>query len=161
MRVVIELVGMTSDVILTIILATLTSIVTFLLLYAVARTIGIYLVHRKFKKDAKGLPMMQFQWSPGGNMSNILFGTYSILKIEPLSRKYNAKTGGGMFGMQKFVCTIDRELINIINFTEANKHYNQGDRFNVPAEELEKDTIFNAKDEQWRRIRRSVAPAFT
>lgn len=137
------------------------ALLVILLSNALVRTLRVYFAYRRFKKDAKGLPMYPFTWSPGGHISEMLFQSYASFKYEPLGRKMGTKTGGGMMGLQRVVASCDLELIKILNLTEAKDHYNKFDNLAWPADEIEYDSIINSQGEQWRRIRRSVAPAFT
>lgn len=146
-----------------ILLVTMTSLLAILIASAIARTMKVFFAYERFKQNARGLPMEPFRWSPNGHMHLTCFGPYALMKAEPWFRKMNAKTFGLMLGPLPLVITSDLELIKTINFTESSKHYNRStvDSLGLPVDELEVDCITTAVGDQWRRIRKSIAPSFS
>lgn len=128
---------------------------------AIARTICVYLTYRKFKKNAKGLKILPFKWSPGGHMHEFMFQRYSALLFEPLYRSFGCKTGGGMFGSTPLIATCDLELMKTVFISEANHFINRWEDIGLPIIEYEQDCIVSALGDQWRRIRKSIAPSFS
>lgn len=132
-----------------------------LIISALVRTIKVYYVYTKFKKTAKGIPMLPFNWSPGGNTHEILFKPNAALRLEPIYRKLGIKNFGAMFGMQPVVLTCDLELMRTMNLIEPNQHFNRFDNIGLPIDEIEFDSLMNARGDQWRRIRKAIAPMYT
>lgn len=135
---------------------------TILILSVLTRTIRVYFAYRKFKKNSKGLFVLPFTWSPGGHLHQICFSSNNLLKLEQLMKKHGFKTGGGMLGPLPTVLSCDIELFKTIFVDEAHLHCNRfSGKLNLLIDEVEDDSIGTASDDQWSRIRKSVAPSFT
>lgn len=139
-----------------VLLATAVSLFAILL---IAQVLVERLVYRKFKKDAEGLPVLPLGWLPGGHIHKLVLNSTNLLIQEPLHRRYG-KTFGYLYNTRRIVYSIDLELIKTINLTESNKHVNRLN-LSLPIKEFESDSIAFTYDNQWRRIRRAIAPSFT
>lgn len=60
---------------------------------------------------------------------------------------------------QPWVATIDIDLIKCIEVDQGHKHINRA-IFGVPVKHFN-ESIFQKKDDEWRRVRRAIAPALT
>lgn len=144
-----------------VLVALLGGLSAILILQTAERAIRMYVDHKKYQKELKGLPLLPLSWFPGGALHELIFKSYANMKYEPIFRKYGSKTFGGYLGLARSVSTIDLELIRSINITESNKHINRPKNYALPVRELEQDSIALSSNDQWRRIRRSIAPSFT
>lgn len=88
-----------------------------------------------------------------------------------LTQKYNCNTFDeyhkklgktyGLFRFDRFcVSTLDLDLWKQITLDEPNDHVNRP-YYSFPLHEFELDSIASAKDKQWAKIRRSIAPALS
>lgn len=111
-----------------------------------------------YKKRSLGLPMLDgpnpilanhgVEFQVGRNVAN---------KITKWHQKYG-DTFGFVCGTYPCASTIDLDLLKMIHIDELTAHVNRMP-FNTITSEFEKDGIFLAKDDQWRRIRKAVGPA--
>lgn len=131
-----------------------------LLVVVVVQIFKIQLSWWRFKRETNGLPII--------TEGRSIFCNHTIgwcLRKNSLNdlRKYNEthgkpKTVGWMLGTKYAACTIDLDLMKRIVLDEPNKNVNRI-HMDVPMAEYMEDNILTAPDDQWRRLRRAVAPA--
>jgi hypothetical protein len=112
----------------------------------------------KFKKLSKGLPMFPGARLIGNHISSLPFGEKNSI----LMRKWHdqlGKTIGWLMGGDFCVSTIDLDLIKTFIFDEPDTHLDRK-KINLPLEEFDKSLLLASKDE-WRQLRKLIAPAFT
>lgn len=144
--------------ILELIIYALVSLLIIIAAHALIRAVQVHFAYIKFKKALKGLTILPKTWSPGGHMHQVLFDEYSCLKIESLHRKHG-KTFAWLYGTLPMALTIDLDLIRKIIYEDPNLNINK-QKFSVPIKELEYDSVVMAEHDQWRRIRKALAPTF-
>lgn len=143
------------QMILTILLAVLASA----LFHVLIRTLYVRGVRASFKQNARGIQLIPFSWLPCGNFYEIFFDWKILSKLGDWHKKYG-KTFGWMFGSQPVVFSTDLDLIKTMVIDESVSHINRI-KFLTPLDEYEHDNISLANGDQWRRIRRAIAPVFT
>lgn len=145
--------------ILELIIYMLTALLLVIVAHALIRAVQVHYAYTKFKKALNGLTILPETWSPGGHMHQVLFDKYSCLKIESLHRQYG-KTFAWLYGTLPMAMTVDLELVRKMIYEDPNLNINK-QKFSVPIKELEYDSIVMAEHDQWRRIRKALAPSFT
>lgn len=125
----------------------------------IVRLIQVRRAYLRYKHDCKGLPILKQTWSLGANAKQIFFKTDSFANMESLFRGYG-KTFGALLGTQRIAMSIDLDLFKTLNIDEQNVHINR-DTFYFALTPTDTDCILFAKDDQWARIRRAMAPSFT
>lgn len=136
----------------------LVSLTTLIAVYIV-RLLQVRRAYLKYKHDSKGLPMLEQTWSLGANARQVFFKWDSFAKMESLFRTHG-KTFGALLGTQWIAMSIDLDLLKTLNIDEQNIHINRSEIY-MAIKPIEKDCILFAKDDQWKRIRRAMAPSFT
>lgn len=111
-----------------------------------------------FEKNAPGLKVVPNPSLFGGHTNQLFNIKHNIFLVEDALKKYGP-TVGVYFGTRPGAITIDLEFIKTFTIDEQ-IHTNRG-KLDLPFEELERDSIMFAEDEQWLKIRRAIAPAFT
>lgn len=132
---------------------------SFLIAYYLARLIQIRQAYLKFKHVSRGLPILEPTFSLGGNASRVFFESDSYARLEQLFRFYG-KTFGFMLGSRPLTMSVDLDLLKTIHIDEQHKHINR-EPFFYAVRSFERDSITFARDDQWKRIRRAMAPSFT
>lgn len=138
---------------------TIQTLSAILILILISRIFKVHRAYVKYKKASNGLPILPQTYSPGGNLRQVIFEPFIVHKIEGLHRRYG-KTFGWMFGSTPCASTIDLDLMKTICINEPDKHVNRIN-LSIPFKEIEYNCILLAEGDQWRRIRRSIAPSFT
>lgn len=139
--------------------AMLLVLLTTLIVIYIVRLIQVRRAYLRYKQDSKGLPILEQTWSLGANARQVFFKSDSFAKMESLFRMYG-KTFGALLGTQRIAMSIDLDLLKTLNVDEQNTHINR-DSFFFAIKPIETDCILFAKDDQWKRIRRAMAPSFT
>lgn len=142
-----------------VLIAAIQALSAVLVLIIISRIFEVRRAYLKFKKASNELPMLPQTYSPGGHLNQIVFEPFIVHKIEGLHRRYG-KTFGWMFGSTPCASTIDLDLMKTLCITEPDKHVNRMN-LSIPFKEIEYNCILLAEDDQWRRIRRAIAPSFT
>lgn len=114
--------------------------------------------HQFFKKFSPNLPVASKINMFGGHI-NVIWGKKNWKLLTDL-HKIHGKTFGLFYRDKPVVSTNDLDLLKALVLDNPNDHINRMTA-DSPVEELEKDSIFTCENDQWRRIRRAVAPAFT
>lgn len=143
----------------TILLSTTMALGSILVSNIVMRIYKVYKSYIRFRKDTQGLPVLPFNWSPTAHIHKMVFDPMIVFKLESYHRQFG-KTFGWMLADQPVVTTTDLNLIKFMNIDEADKHINRV-KISLPLQELQSDTIMFSFDEQWKRIRRSIASSLT
>lgn len=111
-----------------------------------------------FKRKTRGLPMI-------GNRSLISNHTISwalrknmLNDVIAFTRERGITTYGWIVSNKFGATTLDPDLMKRIVLDEPNKNINKL-LIEAPTEEFVVDSIMMASDDQWRRLRRAVAPA--
>lgn len=112
-----------------------------------------------FMKLSPNLPVVPNAGIFGGHMNQIWLAKRNWKILGELHKKYG-KTIGSFYRDKPFVSTIDLNLIKAMVLDNPNDHVDRM-RANTPVLEIEQDCVFTTDEEQWRRLRRSIAPAFT
>ena len=111
----------------------------------------------KFKKSLKGVPFLD---KDVGWFSNNLLALGTGQNSQLIHKRHMelGDTLGAMIGIQPTISTIDLDLIKHVCLDKASKNINRI-RIDLPMKEYENDCLLFAQDDQWRRIRKSFAPA--
>lgn len=127
----------------------------FYVIYVAARN---YYGHKYFKKNLPKLPLLD---------DIRLFGGHIHKVINPRSWRifhdHHLKVGKNFgYYYHDIVCisTSDLNLIKKVALDDADQHPNRTGPINLAVDEMEVDCIFTAFDEQWRRLRKALSPAF-
>lgn len=115
--------------------------------------------HKFFKKHSPNLPVAPGLDIFGGHSLSVIWVKKNWKKAIDLHKKYG-KIVGLFYCDKPAVLTTDLDLVKTIVLDNPNDH-NDRMSANTPVEEVEKDSIMTCTGDQWRRIRRAVAPAFT
>lgn len=113
-------------------------------------------MYQFFERNAPGLRVLENPSLFGGHTNHIL--KQNCEKGAELIEKY-----GPTFGMfcnnRPIVVTVDLDFIKTFILDEPN-HINRA-KAGLPIKEVEEDCIMFAEDDQWIRLRRAIAPAFS
>lgn len=115
------------------------------------------IVYHQFKSRTGSLKFVPQLQLLGGHINSLAFKSNLSKHLPELHKKYG-KTMLWLYGTQPAAMTIDLDLIKLIACDEGQTHTNRI-KMHLPVKEVEFDCIMLAKDEQWRRIRRAIAPA--
>lgn len=135
------------------------SLLFIFIAYYIGRLAQIRRAYLKFKNLSRGLPMLEPTFSLGGNASRVFFESDSYSRLEQLFR-FHGKTFGMMIGHRPMTMSVDLDLLKTVHIDEQNMHINRESAF-LAIRLIEKDSIMFARDDQWKRIRRAMAPSFT
>lgn len=113
--------------------------------------------NRYLQKNLPSLPILDGQKPLIGHL-NILLGSKSW-KNQQDGHKRLGKTYGCYLGNRRVISTIDLDFIR--KFAVEDDHHDRIFTVNVSFEALEVDNLGSSQGEQWRRIRKAVAPAFS
>lgn len=111
-----------------------------------------------FEKNAPGLKVAPDPSLFSGHTNQLVHARHNYRKPEELMNKYGP-TVGFFIDSRPAAVTIDLDFIKTFTIDEQN-HINRMSA-NIPIKELEDDCIMFAKDEQWIRVRKAIAPAFS
>lgn len=117
-----------------------------------------YRAHNFFKTKASKLPVVP---NPNIFIGNVLQTTYqdkNYLKIDALHKKYG-KTFGFYMCHQPWVATKDLDLLKRTQIDHAYKHLDRT-VIGMPFDEF-KNSIFQVNGDEWRQVRRAIAPTMT
>lgn len=136
-----------------------TGALTLILCEVITTAIRNHKTQQQFRKRCPNLPIAPKTGIFGGHARELIWGKRIWKKIGDLHKKYG-KTFGLFYGHEPCVCTTDLDFIKTILLDKPNDHVNRV-ALRTPLDELEKDSLLTSKDQQWRRLRNQVAPAFT
>lgn len=114
--------------------------------------------HQFFKTKSPNLPVLPNSNIFAGHMLTVTFHEKNWKIIGELHDKYGPTYGYYMCD-QPWVSTKDIDLIKLIELDQPHKHINRA-KFGLPFKEFN-DSIFQIFDDNWRRVRRAIAPALT
>lgn len=142
-------------------LLTVISLSSFALSLAYVLRVAVrnYIIHKHFSKKSPNLPVLPNPNLFSGHANEVVLSGRNWQLLDRLHKKLG-KTFGLYYANQPMVSTIDLDLIKTYIIDEPDSHVNRFEP-NIPLKELDIDSILFSKDNQWRRIRRSVAPAFS
>lgn len=128
------------------------------LAYVVFKLIRSYYAHQFFKKHAPKLPIMAGTKLLLGH-SQIFYHPRNWKVIHDAHEK-QGKTVGFYLADKPVVSSIDLNFIKKFIVDEADDHPNRMKPYG-PLNEITDASLIYAEDEQWRRLRRAFAPAFS
>ena len=140
-------------------------IIVFRALVVCTVTLGLLTVirnhraHQFFRKNAPGLPVLPKPNLFLGHADRTLFAHRNYQSFGKYHEVYG-KTFGFYYGRKPWASTIDLDLLKTMMIDESDDHINRA-LFDIPVKEIENDCIVFVENDQWRRIRKAVAPAFT
>lgn len=117
-----------------------------------------YRAHQFFKIKSPKLPVLPNPSIFHGHMFDVTWKGKNWKIITELHNKYGP-TFGYYMCEQPWVSTKDIDLIKLIEMDQPHKHINRS-KLNMPLKEFN-DSIFQVDDDNWRRVRRAIAPALT
>uniref|UniRef100_A0A6G1SJ02 Putative cytochrome P450 CYP13A2 n=1 Tax=Aceria tosichella TaxID=561515 RepID=A0A6G1SJ02_9ACAR len=112
----------------------------------------------KFKKVTRGLPMVPDVRLAGNHSISLILSERVCHKATKYHEELG-KTFGILMGTRYCAVTCDLDLIKRVILDEPNSHLNRIP-LNLPLEEFEK-SIMLAPAEEWRKLRKAIAPALT
>lgn len=131
------------------------SLLAIVLLFAgtILKTVS---AKRDFVKRSAGLPFLDRFSIWAGHLNSYAFADGLVYAIGRAHERHKAKTLGLMLGYQVAALSCDLDLIKRIVVDNQ-----EIDRFEVslPVKEFKYDSLLMSKGDQWRRIRRAIAPA--
>lgn len=115
---------------------------------------------REFKRKLKGVPIVPGDYIFGTQFYRYIAASQNSLNITNDHKKYG-KSFAFMFGSVPGVATMDLDIIKKVVIDEANIHTARVSPKGFPNDEYAIDNLLLVEGEQWRRLRRTFAPAFT
>lgn len=114
---------------------------------------------RLFKRKSPGLPVLPNPSIFSGHANRTYWRPDNWKNVDNYHKLYGSTFG--WFNLDEpAVSTVDLDLIKTILLDEQNDHINRVE-LTIPIKELREDDIAFARDEQWWRLRKAFAPAFT
>jgi hypothetical protein len=113
---------------------------------------------KRFQKLSRGMPVCPEYNLLGNHTRTLVIAERTCMKTKMYHEKYG-KTFFGFMNTKAVASTVDLDLIKRIVIDEPNQHLNRVS-LNIPAVEFEK-TIMCAPYEEWRGLRKVIAPALT
>lgn len=113
--------------------------------------------HQYFKKNLPNLPVLPKPNIFKGHSNELFLSPKNWRNLDESHKKYGT-TFGWYYCNKPSISTIDVDLIKKLVIDES-----QFDRLNleIPLKEFKDDNIAFARTEQWLRLRKAIAPAFT
>jgi hypothetical protein len=127
-------------------------------LLVVSKIVSNRLALIRFKKLSRGLPMFPNAKLLGNHLTVLAFGEYNCESLRKLHQQWDAKTIGFLMSDDFAVSTIDLNLIKTFIMDEQGVHMSRH-KCNLPMDEFE-SSIMLARGDEWRRLRKMIAPAF-
>lgn len=94
-----------------------------------------------------------------GNSYSLYYPLKNWKSFDEAHQKYGTTFGWFQTGIPS-VSTHDLDIIKAMVLDEPYQNVNRLE-MKIPVTEIREDSIAFAKDEQWRRLRKAIAPAFT
>lgn len=140
------------------VIAVLAGLLVATVLFDVAKTMVLTrLAVAKFKKGSNGLPICD-RLGPFGHLDWVYAG--DIWKLSMEEHRAVGKFLAFFYADQVGVSTIDIDFIKSMIFDEP-QHTNRIGKLDFPIKEFTPDSILFAVDDQWRKLRKYTAPAFS
>lgn len=114
--------------------------------------------HKFFKAKSPHLPVVSRPNIFIGNLHQTLYDLKNYNVIDQLHNKLG-KTFGYYFADQPWVSTKDIDLIKKIKVDRAQRHLNRAN-LGIPTPEFN-NSIFQLNGNDWRKVRRALAPTLT
>lgn len=114
--------------------------------------------YKFFEKNAPGLKVLENPSLFGGHANQIVHVKHNWARGFELLEKYGS-TLGFYYDSRPAVLTVDLDFIK--TFTVDEQVHTNRIKAGIPFSEIEEDCIMFAEDEQWLRIRKAIAPAFS
>lgn len=127
-------------------------------LLVVGKVISERLALRKFIKVSRGLPMIPDIGLIGNHLNTLALGRNNCTNLVKLHNELG-KTIGWLRDTNYCVSTTDLNLIKKIIQDEPEAHLDRI-TLHMPIEEMEESIMLAPKNE-WRHLRKIIAPAFT
>ena len=143
---------------LELVIAACIAVLAFVVLQVALIGLRNHKAHKFFKTHIPNLPVF-----PNKNIifgsTEFFFGKRKWREADEIHKKLG-KYVGFYYGREPWISTTDLDLIKRMTIDDPGKHC---DRPNLclPISEYDQDCILFAETEQWRRIRRAIAPALT
>lgn len=112
-----------------------------------------------FEKNAPGLKVLKNPSLFGGHTNRYVHAKYNSALCDKLFEEHQSSTIGFYYDSRPAAITKDLDFIKTFTMDEQ-IHINRI-RPNLPIREAEEDCIMFAEDDQWLKIRKAVAPAFS
>lgn len=119
-----------------------------------------YKAHQFFKIKTPKLKLFPSKYYGifGGHAGDLAFGPLNYKIVDELLRKDGPHLGA-YYCDKPVVFTTDLKLIKTMVIDEPDDHLNRID-LNLPIKEFDRHCLMSARDGEWRRIRKAIAPAF-
>lgn len=115
--------------------------------------------HKFFQIKSPNLPVVPKPRIIGGHGDRLFLSKNNWRNLDRYHKLYGPTFG--WYNVDKpAISTIDLDLIKKIVIDEANEHVDKI-QLDIPLKEFSEDDILTARGEQWWRIRKALAPAFT
>lgn len=114
--------------------------------------------HQFFKQKSPNLQVLPKPSLFSGHSMSLFYNERNVHIIDELHKQYGS-TFGWYHCDQPAVCTTDLELIKAFVLDDPDNHKNRKTFINSYAE-IE-DSILNAEGDDWVRLRKAIAPAFS
>lgn len=111
-----------------------------------------------FQAKSPQLPVIPNPNIITGNMNEVTWNMKNCYRIDDLHNKYG-KNFGFYVAAQPWLSTKDIDLIKRIEIDEAYKHLDRVN-FGIPIDQFN-DSIFQVNGDEWRQVRRAIAPTLT
>lgn len=118
-----------------------------------------YRAQQAFRKKINGIPFIPNASLFSGNAIELALSRRSWRHVDNMIKKYGS-TFAAFYINKPVVVTCDLDFIKTFVIDEPNNHVNRID-LNIPSEEVSVDSIPFVEDDQWRRLRKAIAPAFS
>lgn len=128
-------------------------------IYVLATLFRNYRASKFFKNHGSQIPVLP-NWNVFfGNAMDTYLHRRNWKVMSDLHSKYGL-TYGWFYFDKPVISTIDLDFIKAVNIDENHDHF---DRLvlNIPVSELIDDSIAFAEHDQWLRLRKAMAPAFS
>lgn len=118
-----------------------------------------YAAHKFFKKHSPSLPVLPNPNILLGHVNQVYWPLKNWRNLDDCHKLYGS-TFGWYLIERPAISTTDLDLIKTMVIDEPNDHINRWD-LKIPISEFSHDNIMLVGGEQWWRLRRAIAPAFT
>lgn len=133
-------------------------IVTYLVINLAAVAVRNKRAHKFYETKSPTLPVLPNPHIFAGHSFKVIRSRKNWKIMENLHEKYGTSYGFYMME-QPWVATKDLDLIKLVEIDKAHKHINRA-FFGLPLHEFN-HSMFQIDDDQWRKVRRAISPAFT
>lgn len=119
-----------------------------------------YNVYKFFELKKTNIPIILKPTLLGDHMINFSLNKRNWQYLENLHKIHKTKIGATFYLDNPFISTLDIDLIKKIAIDEGEHHINRIE-LKLLVEEWEIGSIAFARDNQWLRLRKAVAPALS